>query len=135
MRNGSASRVESLQNTLSDLKAELAAMNAEKSEAQRIIADGKDMKKYIDENRDTEARLLAQIASAQEVLKDAEDQRRVREEELQKVNQELHRSNSAKPISSPEAMRPRSVVLVVGPKDMSFKIPFSVRPRRISRGA
>ena len=61
--------IESCQNTLSDLKAQVTETNVELANANRTIAEGQSERKWLDENHDTVASLRDQIAHAKEDLK------------------------------------------------------------------
>ena len=84
--------IESCQNTLSDLKAQMAEKNVELANANRTIAEGQSERKWLDENHDTVASLRDQIAHAKEDLKKAVDDRNEAEDKLKNINLEIQKA-------------------------------------------
>lgn len=84
--------IESCQNTLSDLKAQVTETNVELANANRTIAEGQSERKWLDENHDTVASLRDQIAHAKEDLKKAVDERNEAEDKLKNINLEIQKA-------------------------------------------
>lgn len=85
--------IESCQNTLSDIKAQVTCMNLELANANRTIAEGQSERKWLEENQNTVASLHDQIAHAKEDLKAAVDNRNDAEDKLKEVNLEVQKAS------------------------------------------
>lgn len=84
--------IESCQNTLSDLKAQLTKKDIELANANRIIAEGQQERKWLDENHNTVASLKSQITYAREDLKKAKDDCNEAEDKLKNINIEIQKA-------------------------------------------
>ncbi len=81
--------IESQQRTISDLKTQINELRLDEANAIRTIAEGKDERKWLEDNHDMVSQLRAQIANVREELNEYLDKIRKTQEEYQIKNNEL----------------------------------------------